>query len=130
DKSERGHQDTFDHLHKQARVQLEGRRRGNPFYDFIPVEAGRGMTRLPEPSRGDLFFDIESDPFVGLKGLEFLLGYATCEAGGVEYRGEWATNSSEEKKVFESFINFVMERLEQFPEMHIYHFSPYEPAAL
>src|SRR5262249_28813498 len=35
-----------------------------------------------------------------------------------------------ERKVFESFIDEVMERWAKFPALHIYHFSQYEPSAL
>ena len=36
----------------------------------------------------------------------------------------------EEKSVIEHFIDFVIERLAAFPELHVYHYAPYEPAAL
>jgi len=36
----------------------------------------------------------------------------------------------EEKLIFERFIDFVMDRLKQYPDLHIYHYAPYEPAAL
>jgi hypothetical protein len=31
---------------------------------------------------------------------------------------------------FEQFIDFVTERLNTYPDLHIYHYAPYEPAAL
>jgi len=31
---------------------------------------------LPDPDAGDIFFDLESDPFAGNGGLEYLFGYA------------------------------------------------------
>ena len=37
---------------------------------------------------------------------------------------------AEEKRAFEAFIDFVMERLERFPDLHVYHYAPYEPTAL
>ena len=33
-------------------------------------------------------------------------------------------------RAFQDFIDFVMARWAQFPGMHIYHYAPYEPAAL
>ncbi len=33
-------------------------------------------------------------------------------------------------QAFERFIDFVIGRLEQYPDLHIYHYAPYEPAAL
>ena len=46
------------------------------------------------------------------------------------YTADWALSREEEKHIFERFIDFVMDRLEQHPGLHIYHFAPYEPAAL
>ena len=42
-------------------------------YELLPPEEGRGFALLPQPSEGDLFFDIEGDPFFE-DGLEYLLG--------------------------------------------------------
>jgi AAA domain/RNase_H superfamily len=36
----------------------------------------------------------------------------------------------QEKTIFERFIDFVIERLAAFPDLHVYHYAPYEPAAL
>jgi len=35
-----------------------------------------------------------------------------------------------EKTAFEKFIDLAMARLSDYPNMHIYHFAPYEPVAL
>lgn len=88
------------------------------------------MSALPEPSDGDVFFDIEGDPFVGEHGLEYLLGYGFFEKGEIKYRSLWAFNRDEEKAIFEQFIDDIVVIREQYPDMHIYHFAPYEPAAL
>ena len=48
----------------------------------------------------------------------------------MRYVGEWALSREEEKAVFEHFIDFVIERLAAFPDLHVYHYAPYEPAAL
>jgi uncharacterized protein len=32
--------------------------------------------------------------------------------------------------VFEWFIDFTFERLQRFPDLHIYHFGGYEPGAI
>ena len=36
----------------------------------------------------------------------------------------------EEKAALETFVDFVFGKLEQYPDLHIYHFAPYENAAL
>ena len=43
---------------------------------------------------------------------------------------DWAFSRAEERVAFERFIDFVMNRLSLHPDLHIYHFAPYEPAAL
>ncbi|OKO67423.1 TM0106 family RecB-like putative nuclease, partial [Bradyrhizobium sp. AS23.2] len=76
-------------------------------------------------------FDFEGDPFVGDGGLEFLFGYLYGEAdGNRRYVGDWASTRQEERVAFERFIDFVTERKKIYPDLHIYHFAPYEPAAL
>jgi hypothetical protein len=82
-------------------------------YELLPAEPGFGLTRLPEPSDGDAFFDSEGDPFVGEHGIEYLFGYAfKGENGELEYRGEWAFSRADEKRAFENFVDFVMARRE------------------
>ena len=46
------------------------------------------------------------------------------------YTADWALSRAEEKAAFERFVDFVIGRLEEFPDLHVYHFAPYEPAAL
>jgi len=127
----RGNLEAFEYAHGQARVQLEGRREGRPVHELLPGEPGRGLSRLPEPSAGDVFFDIESDPFVDGGGLEYLLGVAFAgEDGALEYRAFWGLDRGGERRAFEAFVDFVMDRWQAFPEMHVYHFSPYDPGAV
>lgn len=131
ERPERGSQDTYVRLHGQASIQLRGRADNAPRYELLSVEEGRGFTRLPEPSQGDVFFDIEADPFVGLGGLEYLFGYVVLdEQGQPDYQAKWAYNERQEKQMFVDFLDFLMERWRQFPDLHVYHFSPYEAGAL
>ena len=77
------------------------------------------------------FFDFEGDPFVGEHGLEYLVGYLFKDAhGALVYEGDWAFTRADEKRAFEKFVDFVMARWAQFPSLHVYHYAPYEPAAL
>jgi uncharacterized protein len=54
----------------------------------------------------------------------------TCDGGVPRYHGDWALNKRGERQTFEAFMDFVMARWKRFPDLHIYHFAPYEPAAL
>jgi hypothetical protein len=48
---------------------------GKNQHELLPPLPGRGFARLPKPDAGDLFFDIEGDPFYEL-GLEYLFGFS------------------------------------------------------
>jgi len=128
---DRGNMETYKKIHEQARIQLEGRRQEKLLYHLLPFEQGRGFSRLPQPSPGDLYFDIEGDPFYDQSGLEYLLGYAYhTDEGQLRYEKVWALDRAGEKQAFAHFMTFVMQRLKKYPGLHIYHFSPYEPSAL
>lgn len=127
----RGSVQSLEKAREQARVQLESRETGGNVYELLPVENGFGLTLLPEPSAGDIFLDFEGDPFVGEHGLEYLTGYALVNEGGDwEHHALWAFDRQEERTNFMTFVDFVMERWSVHPGLHIYHYAPYEPAAL
>jgi len=128
---ERGRRETFVRLRDQARVQLEGRTRGCDVHELLPLEDERGLHRLPEPSQGDLFFDIEAAPFFHDGVLEYLLGWCVIgEDGALEYERLWARTRAGERRAFEMFIDTVIARWDAHPGMHVYHFAPYERVAL
>ena len=128
---DRGSADAYCRVREQARIQVEARQTGKRKFEFLPVESGFGLASLPEPSEGDVFLDLEGDPFVGEHGLEYLFGYlATSENGRPAYHSEWALSRAEEKRAFENFVDFVMAHWEKHPDLHIYHYAPYEPTAL
>jgi predicted RecB family nuclease len=133
---------SLDRLRHQAALQVKAR--GLPPYPFelLPPEPPtgevdddawpkRGFAALPAPSPGDLFFDMEGDPYALDKGLEYLFGVIERTAKGEpRYQGFWAHDRDEEKLAFEAFIDFVMQRLADDPNLHIYHYAPYEPTAM
>lgn len=130
-KPKRGTPETFVKVHHQAKIQFKGRIENRLVHELLPLESGRGFYRLPEPDRGDIYFDIEGDPFYDQLGLEYLLGYAYLnDAGELVYEKVWAKNHVEEKHAFDKFMTFVTERLKRYPSLHIYHFAPYEPSAV
>jgi predicted RecB family nuclease len=128
---ERGSSDGYIKVREQARLQFQYRTTNKPLHELLPLEPARGFARLPEPSAGDIFLDFEADPFVEEGGLDYLLGYLTLSnMGEPEYAFMWALDRASERRMFESFIDLVMERRSRFPDLHIYHFSHYEPTAL
>lgn len=130
-KPERGSLDSYGRICEQARLQVEARETGKRQHAVLPVEVGFGLTCLPEPSPADIFLDLEGDPFVGEHGLEYLFGYRfNDENNQPVYQGEWAFTRADEKRAFENFVDFVMARWQRCPELHIYHYAPYEPGAM
>jgi uncharacterized protein len=127
----RGTKPSLEKVRAQALIQVLARETAELRREFLDPAPGSGFGALPEPSAGDVFFDIESDQFVGEHGLEYLFGYAFRNADSdLEYRAEWAFDPDAEKTAFERFADFITERRQQFPGMHVYHFAPYEPSAL
>ena len=127
----RGAVASYERVREQARVQVEGRSLGEPVYETLELEDGVGLAMLPEPSPGDVFFDIEGDPFVGPGGLEYLFGYvAADDSDELQYTGLWGLSPAEEKRNFETLVDGLMARWANHPGMHVYHFAPYEPSAL
>lgn len=123
------HPDTLARLRQQASLQRHKRDTGEDVCDILQVEPGRGFARLPQPDHGDLFFDMEGDPYEA-GGLEYLFGVGILERGRFRFHDFWAHNRAEERRAFEAFIDFVMARLMRHPDAHIYHYAAYEETAL
>ena len=130
-KPERGAMESYERIHHQARVQLEGRRYRKPVHELLPVEEGFGLALLPEPTSQDVFLDFEGARFVGEQGLEYLFGVVSLgEDGAAVYEPLWALTVEDEKAAFERFIDDAMARWESDEGFHIYHYAPYEPSAI
>ena len=115
-------------IRDQARVQGRGRREGRRIHELVmPVEPDKGLAALPEPSAGDVFFDLEGDPFAADGGLEYLFGVADRQG---RYEADWALDATNEKAAFERFIDRAMARWERHPGFHIYHYGAYETTAV
>jgi uncharacterized protein len=123
----------FDRLRMQADLQLQSKDKLKPLYKVIGDD-GKGFSSLPNPSNMDVYFDIEGDPHAVDGGIEYLWG-VTYEVGTQPniknaYKDWWGHTSEQEKMLFESFVNWIEERRQQDPAMHIYHYASYEVTAL
>ncbi|WP_309127538.1 TM0106 family RecB-like putative nuclease [Microbacterium sp.] len=124
--------DTFSALRAQARLQL-----GAPAdaHDAPPFElvSPNAIGLMPRPSRGDIFFDFEGDPLytepVGGSGespswgIDYLFGWID---NAEQYTALWAHSFADEKQALLDFLAFVKLRRQTHPDMHIYHYAPYE----
>lgn len=130
-KPERGAPLSYEKAREQARIQIESRETGILLHELLPISPESGLRKLPAPSPGDIFFDLEGDPFVGEHGLEYLFGWQyPAEDGTLVYQAIWAFNRAGEKQAFEQFMDFVSARRKEYPDMHIYHYAAYEEGAL
>src|SRR2546428_5836073 len=96
-KPSRGSIEGYEKVRQQARIQLSARRSRQPEYELLAPESERGLSRLPAPSAGDIFLDLEGDPFVEPGGIEFLWGWVIHEGGQDRYEHRWAFDRTEEK---------------------------------
>jgi len=119
---------TLGKLTAQATLQVRQRDTGVPQFEIVDPQP---LTLLPDPDPGDLFFDFEGDPLWTADGrdwgLEYLFG--VLEAGG-NFHPLWAHNRVEERKALIDFLAMVAKRRKRRPNMHIYHYAPYEKTAL
>ena len=142
--------DALKRVHAQANIQVRGERDGKTISERVapPREReggfvkGHGLLMLPEPSPGDLFFDMEGDPFFSsdeVDGIEYLFGVielGRTDAGGKPvFHSYWSIEGGTvttpgERRAFEAFIDLVMDRLEADPNLHVYHYASYEPTAI
>ncbi|WP_116947727.1 TM0106 family RecB-like putative nuclease [Jiangella endophytica] len=115
-------------LAAQARLQVGARSRELPPYELVtPVEVRRGLALLPDPDDGDLFLDLEGDPFFGDHGLEYLWGVSDAQDGFTSW---WAHDPLAERRAFEHVVDHLMAAWRARPGMHVYHYAPYEPSRL
>jgi uncharacterized protein len=118
---------TFETLRDQAAMQVAARTDGHSWKVLSP-EPSRGFELLPEPSDGDLFYDIEGDPFWEPgRGLEYLWGI--LDTAGA-FRPFWAHDRGQERRAVEGVIDLIRERRAADPRMHVYHYAAYDVSAL
>ncbi|QLL06220.1 TM0106 family RecB-like putative nuclease [Mycobacterium vicinigordonae] len=121
---------TLGALTAQAKIQLLQRNTGTPQFEMVNPQP---LALLPEPDPGDLFFDFEGDPLWTADGtnwgLEYLFGVLEAGPTGA-FRPLWAHSRVEEREALKQFLAMVAKRCKRHPNMHIYHYAPYERTAL
>ncbi len=119
---------TVASLTKQARLQIAPRVDGKPPFEVADPQP---LTLLPDPDKGDLFFDFEGDPLWTVDGREWGLEYmwGVLDVGGT-FRPLWAHDRASERQALVDFLAMVRKRRKRYPKMHIYHYAAYEKSAL
>ena len=142
--------DALQRIHAQASIQVKGEQAGEVISELVAplrsregnLVSNQGLLMLPKPSPGDLFFDMEGDPFFSsyeVDGIEYLFGVIEPDressSGEPAFHRFWSiedgtvTNTGE-RRAFEKFMDLVIDRLAVDPNLHIYHYAPYEPTAV
>jgi uncharacterized protein len=131
-----------ERVREQARMQVQGRDRPRPIHELVlpppggQIEPERGLATLPAPSAGDLFLDLEGDPYALDEGtLDYLFGILDVDQRftpiwSFDPDGSGDVTLAGEKVAFERAVDFIIERLRAYPDMHVYHYAQYEPTAL
>jgi len=133
----RGSLSSYARVRDQARLQLAYRRTGTRVHELLPVvpaveaRAGtpspaHGLSLLPEPSAGDVFLDLEGDPYARDGGREYLFGLVT----GSATHAHWAFTDREERAGFEATVDHLVEAWQAHPGMHVYAYGAYDFSAL
>ena len=118
----------FDLLHHQAALQVVSRTTGEPTRRQLVPARQRGYARLPAASPGDIYFDLEGDPYVGTNGgIEYLWGWTTADG---TYTCCWAHDEAGERAALETFIHTAQRVRDDHPDMHIYHYAAHERSKL
>ena len=144
--------ETLEGLHLQARLQVATQ--DNPgARPAFEVHSPGVLESIPPPSPGDIFFDFEGDPTYqefaaegsaqgSLSpdddsvwfGIEYLFGMRgenlNPDAPEASFLPLWAESFDEERAVLESFLELLEARFLAFPDMHVYHYAPYERTRL
>ena len=102
-----------------AKVINDSRVSGQPKVASL-VDPSEFRSLLPEMNEGDLFVDFEWFQPTG-ESTEFIYMLSASD-WNEEFYPFVAPTRLDELKAFEAFVAFVIERLEKYPDAHIYHF--------
>ena len=126
----------FDPLTEQAGLQVEARDHPDRIPPFVVLDPDEtdpaGLISLPEPDKGDVFLDFEGHPFwTPARGLFFLFGFLRKERPGRwGYEARWSHEKDGEAAATVELIDYLHERHQRYPRMHIYHYNHTERSAL
>ena len=138
------HPVALERYRTQARMQVEQERAeaaGTTPAITAKVHSVAPLDALPAPDPGDVFFDFEGDPMWvdsdrGVWGLEYLFGVLEHSAAPTpaDHEGRyvtfWAHDRAQERQALLDFLEYLRQRRAEHPDMHVYHYAFYEPAAM
>ena len=124
----------FDRLQQQARLQVHQRGTSKLACERLAPRAARRWSTQRVRSHAQA---VRRGPLLRHRGRPLLrrrprvpLGRELSRGRGAQFRPFWGLDHQEEKRAFEEFVDFVFERRERYPDLHVYHYAPYERTAL
>ena len=127
-KPDRGAVHSYERVREQARIQVRSRA-GKALYETLAPQPELGLARLPSPPPATC--SSTSKAIRSSAKAAWSTSSATSSQKKTErptYCGEWALLAPRREQAFERFVDFVMKRWAEYPDLHIYHYAPYEPA--
>lgn len=90
-----------------------------------------GLGSLPQPDDGDLFLDYEGHPFWTVEeGLIFLFGLYLYDGSSWVYEARWAHSKGDESLASMKLVDWIRQRRQKHPLMHVYHYNHTERSTL
>jgi uncharacterized protein len=118
----------FLKVSRQAALQLRRKETNRPVYELLQPCPDTGFALLPDSSPGDLFLDLEGNPFWDEQGsLEYLWGVTDMYD---EFTAHWADDHQSERRAFDAVVDLIHDRLAADRALHVYHYAGYEVKVL
>lgn len=114
---------TFERLREQATVQAGD----EPYVVIKPQSRATGVASVPAAHPGDLYFDLEGDPFAAIPTLDYLWAYCDAES---TYAHRWAHDADAEREAFRWFLEILERKDDEGGDWHVYHYNSYELTSL
>jgi predicted RecB family nuclease len=118
--------DTVRRLRSDARLWLHEQHTGVPHVRLRYPRDNQGLSLLPTPVDGDVFFDLEGSGFGPNPHREYLWGAVQRD----EYRSWWAHTAEQEEEAFGAAVMFFETAIAEDPDRRIYHYASYEVTAM
>ena len=115
-------------LLQQARLQLAERETGQAQYELLDPDRPGACRCSRSPTRAT-----STSTSRATRGPRAVPGASTSRASGRD-KGEfvefWAHDFDEEGRLTTDLVDWLTDRWRRFPDLHVYHYAPYETTAL
>ena len=114
---------TYDRLRQQAAAQTGP----DDFVIIRPQPEATSLVRVPPAHTGDIYFDLEGDPFAAIPTLDYLWAYS--DSAG-DYHHVWAHSPEDEQQALAWLLDVLRQREVEGGDWHVYHYNTYEIISL